>query len=144
MSSKLKLKIITPDNVAYESDEVTALVVPTTLGEITVLPGHIPLISRIKTGQMKIKKGEELLGLAISAGILEVRKDNTVVVLAERSELAHLIDIDRAKEAYERALSIKKRIKNDEDIDEARVNAMLEKELNRINIGTKWQSRRHF
>lgn len=143
MVSNLNLKIITPDALIYESNEVSSLVIPTVLGELTILPRHIPLISRIKTGQLKIKKGDEVLVLAISAGVLEVRKDHTVIVLAERSEMAHLIDVNRAKEAYDRALKIKERIKEDEDIDEARVNAMLEKELNRINIGTKWQPHRH-
>lgn len=140
MSEKtLELKILTPDALIYESSEVSSVTLPTESGEITVLPLHIPLISRLKTGQIKVVKGGETFALAVSSGVLEVQKDSKVVVLAERSEMAHLIDIDRAEEAYRRAKEIKERIKDDEDIDDAKVSAAIEKELNRIKIGTKWQ-----
>ncbi len=140
MSEKtLELKILTPDALIYESGEVSSVTLPTESGEITVLPLHIPLISRIKTGQIKVVKGGETFALAVSSGVLEVQKDSKVVVLAERSEMAHLIDINRAEEAYRRAKEIKERIKDDEDIDDAKVSAAIEKELNRIRIGTKWQ-----
>lgn len=140
MSEKtLELKILTPDAIVYDGSEVSSVTLPTESGEITVLPLHIPLISRLKTGQIKVVKGGETFALAVSSGVLEVQKDSKVVVLAERSEMAHLIDIDRAEEAYRRAKEIKERIKDDEDIDDAKVSAAIEKELNRIKIGTKWQ-----
>ncbi len=142
MSEKtLELKILTPDALIYESGEVSSVTLPTESGEITVLPLHIPLISRLKTGQIKVVKGGETLALAVSSGVLEVQKGSKVIILAERSEMAHLIDIDRAEEAYRRAKEIKERIKDDEDIDDAKVSAAIEKELNRIKIGTKWQNR---
>ena len=140
MSEKtLELKILTPDALIYESGEVSSVTLPTESGEITVLPLHIPLISRLKTGQIKVVKGGETFALAVSSGVLEVQKGSRVVILAERSEMAHLIDINRAEEAYRRAKEIKERIKDDEDIDDAKVSAAIEKELNRIRIGTKWQ-----
>ncbi len=140
MSEKtLELKILTPDAIVYDGSEVSSVTLPTESGEITILPGHIPLISRIKTGQMKVVAAGETLALAVSSGVLEVQKGSRVVILAERSEMAHLIDIDRAEEAYKRAKEIKERVKDDEDIDDAKVSAAIEKELNRIKIGTKWQ-----
>lgn len=139
MSHKvLELKIITPDSVIYESPEISYVTVPTGAGEITVLPEHIPLISNIKTGQIKVGKGGEVFALAISSGILEVQKGSKVVVLAERSEMAHLIDINRAEQAFARAAELREKLREEEDVDDAKVRALLDKELNRINIGKRW------
>ncbi|MEZ4103510.1 MAG: ATP synthase F1 subunit epsilon [Candidatus Paceibacterota bacterium] len=138
-NKKLQLKIITPDSVIYESDEVSYVNVTTGAGEITVLPDHIPLVTNIKTGQIKVGKDGEVFALAVSIGILEVQRDSKVVILAERSEMAHLIDVTRAEEAYKRAAEIKERIKDEESVDDAKVKALIDKELNRIKVGSKWK-----
>ncbi len=138
-NKKLQLKIITPDSVIYEDDEISYVNITTGSGEITVLPDHIPLVTNIKTGQIKVGKDGEVFALAVSIGILEVQRDSKVVILAERSEMAHLIDVTRAEEAYKRAAEIKERIKEDEDVDSAKVTALIDKELNRIKVGSKWK-----
>ena len=137
-NKKLQLKIITPDSVIYEGD-VTYVNLMTGAGELTILADHIPLITTIKTGQIKVGKDGDVFALAVSTGILEVQKDSHVVILAERSEMAHLIDLSRAEEAYKRAEEIKKRIKDGEDVDDAKVSALIDKELNRIKVGSKWK-----
>ncbi len=136
---KLQLKIITPDSIIYEGDDVSYVNVMTTAGELTILADHIPLISTIKTGQIKVGKGDDVFALAVSSGILEVQKAGKVVILAERSEMAHLIDIQRADDAYNRAAKIREQIKDEEDVDDAKVKALMEKELNRIKVGNKWK-----
>lgn len=138
-NKKLQLKIITPDSVIYEDNEISYVNITTGAGEITVLPDHIPLVTNIKTGQIKVGKDGEVFALAVSIGILEVQRDSKVVILAERSEMAHLIDVTRAEEAYKRAAEIKERIKEDEDVDDAKVKALIDKELNRIAVGKKWR-----
>ncbi len=137
--NKLELKIITPDRIVYDSTDISSITIPTQEGEITVLPGHIPLIAPIKTGEAKLIKDGVTLGLAVSGGILEVRADNTIVILAERGELAHDIDVARAEDAYKRAQDAMKIEQNVADIDYARFQGLMEKELNRINVGKKWR-----
>ncbi len=123
----------------YDSTDISSVTIPTLEGEITVLPGHIPLIAPIKTGEARLTKDGVTLGLALSGGILEVRDGNTIVILAERSELAHDIDVARAEEAYKRAEEAMKKESEIADVDFARFEGMMEKELNRINIGKKWR-----
>ena len=79
------------------------------------------------------------MGLAVSGGIIEVRDGNTIVILAERGELAHDIDVARAEDAYERAKLAMKMEMDVADVDFAKIQSALEKELNRINIGKKWR-----
>ena len=137
--SLLEVKIITPDRVVYDGTDIASMTIPTMEGEITVLPGHIPLIAAIKTGEAHFVKEGNTLGLAVSGGILEVRDGHTVIILAERGELAHDIDVARAEDAYKRAQDAMKMEQNTADIDYARIQGMMEKELNRINVGKKWR-----
>jgi len=135
----LELKIITPDRVVYDATGISSVTIPTTEGYITVLPGHIPLIAPIKTGEAHLIKDGVTLGLAVSGGVLEVREGNTIVILAERGELAHDIDVARAEDAYERAKLAMQMEMNETDVDFAKFQGLMEKELNRINVGKKWR-----
>jgi F-type H+-transporting ATPase subunit epsilon len=137
--SGLELKIITPDKVVYDATEISSVTLPTMAGEITVLPGHIPLIAPIKTGEAHLMRDGEMFGLALSGGIVEVRDGTTIVVLAERGEFAHDIDIARAEDAYKRAEEAMKLEVNVAEVDYARFQSLMEKELNRINVGKKWR-----
>ncbi|MFA5934252.1 MAG: F0F1 ATP synthase subunit epsilon, partial [Candidatus Paceibacterota bacterium] len=51
MSKQLKLKIVTPERLIME-EMVDQVSLPTTLGEITVLPNHIPLITGLTSGDV--------------------------------------------------------------------------------------------
>jgi len=137
---KLKLKIITPERVLLES-EVDSLSVPTQMGEITILPHHIPLVANLRPGEMKaITDGEPRL-MAITGGVLEVRPGNEIVVLADAAEEADEIDLARAEEAKTRARKImSQQIMSDEEY--ASTAASLEKSLARIRVAQKGKYRK--
>lgn len=66
-------------------DKVNEVICPGTEGELTVLENHIPLITPLKEGVITIKKsGTEDMKISISHGVLEVKKDE-VVILATKS-----------------------------------------------------------
>ncbi len=70
------------------SEEVSQVTMMTTMGEITVLPHHIPLITVLKPGELKYKKdGVEKL-IAVSGGFAEVKTDNSLTILADTAEYA--------------------------------------------------------
>ena len=138
MTKTLKLKIATPEKVIYEND-VFQVSIPTMDGEITVLPNHVPLVSVLKAGEMKIvdKDGEQIL--AVSGGFLEVRGQNEIVILADNAERATEIDIDRAEQARLRAEELMKQTKSVEDVDFAKLQTMMEREMNRVRVGRKYK-----
>ena len=138
MNKSLEIKILTPEKVVYDATGVSEISIPTEAGEVTILPDHIPLIAPIKVGEARFVKDGVTFGLAISQGVLEIRENNLVVVLTERGEMAHEIDVARAEDAYKRAKEVMKMEKNILDVDYARFEGMMEKELNRINVGKKW------
>jgi F-type H+-transporting ATPase subunit epsilon len=137
---KIKFKIVTPEKTVYE-DEIDQITLPTQEGEITVLPNHIPLISVLTPGELIIKKDSEEIAMAVSGGIVEVRK-NELVILADTAERAEEIDVKRAEEARQRAEKLKtERIQTDE-AQYATAAAMLEKNMARIKVARKHLTRR--
>ncbi len=101
----IRLDIVTPEKLAYR-DEVDAVVLPGSEGELGILPHHAPLISTLGMGELRIRKGGTEEVYAVIGGFVQVRPDR-VVVLAETADLASEIDLEKAREARhaaERAL----------------------------------------
>jgi F-type H+-transporting ATPase subunit epsilon len=93
----LHLEIVTPERLAY-SDEVDAVVLPGSEGELGVLPHHAPLVSTLGVGELRIRKAGEEESFAIAGGFLQVRPDK-VVVMAELADMASDIDLEKAQAA---------------------------------------------
>ena len=133
----IKFKIVTPDGIIHD-DVVDQVSIPTTMGQITVLPNHIPLISVLTAGELIIKKGEEVTNLAVSSGVIEVRPGSELYIVADTAERAEQIDIARAEAARQRAEELMKQ-QQIADVDYARIQAKLEKELARVRVGKKYR-----
>src|SRR3954469_16356324 len=97
----LQLDIVTPEKLAY-SDEVDAVVLPGSEGELGVLPHHAPLISMLGAGELRLRKAGQEESFAIVGGFLQVLPDR-VVVMAENADMASEIDLERAQEARRQA-----------------------------------------
>ncbi len=139
MEKVLDVKIISPEKIVLDSSGISSVSVPTIDGELTILPEHIPIVVPLKTGEVTFRKDNTFFGVAVSGGVLEVREGSEIVMLVERGELADEIDVARAEEAYKRAADIAKAEHDMADIDSAKFQALMEKELNRINVGKKWR-----
>lgn len=135
---KVKLTIVTPDGVVHQ-DEVDQVSIPTMMGQITVLPSHIPLVATMGVGELIVHKaGNETL-IAVSKGILEVRPHSEVYIMADNAERAEVIDLERAEIARRRAEELLSQ-KQVEDIDFARIQAMIEREINRTRVAKKYKN----
>ena len=77
----------------------------TTEGDVGILPNHAPLLSSIIEGVVDVQTAEgETWIAAVDAGFLSVA-DNRVSILAERAEMSHEIDLEKAREELERDLA---------------------------------------
>lgn len=97
----LTLEIVTPEARVY-SDTIDTVVIPTTTGEIGILPGHIPLITQIEDGELLVTKNGTTQALAVSGGFAEVEGDR-VHVLAEHAITEEKIDEHAVEAALKRA-----------------------------------------
>jgi len=134
----INFKIVKPEGVVYE-DKIEKVTIPTLDGEITVLAKHAPLVSVLNTGVVSIKKKDFEVNIAVSGGILEIRKEDKVYIMADSAERAEEIDVKRAEEARARAEKILQEESKLDDVDFARLQAMIEKEMNRIHVGKKYR-----
>ncbi len=134
-----KLDVVTAERVVYSGD-VDMIIAPGVQGQLGILPHHAPLMTMLAPGELRIKKGNEEVSLAITGGFLEVRPDR-VVVLADAAERADEIDIQRAEEAKRRA---EQRLaqKHAQGIDGARAEAALRRALTRLKVAERVKQRR--
>jgi len=97
---------------------------PGEVGELGILPGHTPLISRIKPGAVAIKvpNQEEPEYVFVNGGILEVQP-NTVTVLADTAIRA--ADLDEAKAVEAQKAAQEAMANSAGDMDVARAQAAL-------------------
>ena len=146
MSKQLKLKIVTPEKLILEEmvDQVTF---PTTEGEITVLPEHIPLIAGLKSGDIVAMSAGEAIPMAVAGGFVEVKNNpeghTEVAILADFAEsVADITDQEIAK-AKLRADELRKQAENKEVVDYEHFAAELERSLTRVKIADKWRSKKY-
>jgi F-type H+-transporting ATPase subunit epsilon len=133
----IELSIVTPER-AVVREQVDELQIPGAAGYFGVLPGHAPLFSELKVGEVSYRQGSRWTFLAVAWGFVEVQP-HEVRILAETAERAHEIDIDRAKRAKERA---EQRIsKGGDEVDYKRALVALERALIRIQVASKAHSR---
>lgn len=97
----ITLEIVTPESRVF-SDTVDTVVIPTVEGEIGVLPGHIPLVTKVNGGELRVTKGNSTRLLAVSGGFAQVASDK-VSVLAEHACSEDKIDEKAVEEAMKRA-----------------------------------------
>ena len=97
----LTLEIVTPEARVY-SDTIDTVVIPTIDGEIGILPGHIPLLTQIDHGELRVTKGSTVQLLAIGGGFAQIAGDK-VSVLAESAIQEEKIDEHAAENAMKRA-----------------------------------------
>lgn len=135
----IHVSIVTPEGVVYD-DAVSQVSVPTETGEVTILANHVPMVSAMKAGELVfVKQDGSRVPLAVSRGVLEIRSGNKVVVLTDTAERAEHIDLEAAEAARARAEEVMKGMKNVEDVDFARVQASLEREMARLRVGKKYR-----
>jgi len=137
LPTKIALEIVTPDRALVRAD-VDELQVPGSEGYLGILPGHTPLLSSLKVGELWYRVGQERHYLAIAGGFVEVLPDR-VTVLAQIAERAQDIDVARAEAARKRAEERLSRPSGELDFERARI-AMM-KSLIRLQVASRARTR---
>ncbi|MDO8658665.1 MAG: F0F1 ATP synthase subunit epsilon [Candidatus Levybacteria bacterium] len=134
---KLQLEIVTPLKVVFKED-VDEIVAPTINGEITILPNHVGLFTKIQPGELVIKKGSSLTSLAITGGFIEIN-NNKVTILADYAVRSEDIEIEKANEARKRAETLLKEKLEEKDF--AKVEGELRRALLELKVAHKRKAR---
>ena len=129
LPAHLQLEIVTPDRQVVH-DSVDSVSIPGKSGYLGILPGHAPLLSELRTGELVYTRGETKHYLAVSWGFAEVLPD-LVIILVQTAERAEEIDRARAERALERAEERLKKF-SDPTIDAVRAREAYERARARL------------
>ncbi len=127
----LKLEIVTPEAKTY-SDDVDSVVIPGIEGEMGVLPQHVPLMTKLAPGELRVSKGGEEIRLAVGEGFVEITQ-TSVSVLTDMAINESEIDESAAEAAVKRA---EEALRDEHISDEqyAALQAMLQKSLAQLKV----------
>ncbi|NCO12549.1 MAG: ATP synthase F1 subunit epsilon [Candidatus Pacebacteria bacterium CG_4_10_14_3_um_filter_34_15] len=95
---KILLTVVTQEEQLLQTkiDQITA---PTVEGEITILPNHIALFSKLKSGELKYIEENEEHSLVISNGFITVSPESEVTVIVDSATLDRNISVSKAEQA---------------------------------------------
>ena len=101
-SGALHVELVAADREVWSGD-ATIVVARTLDGDVGILPGHAPLLGLLADGVVEIRTpdNEEWIA-AVHGGFLSVAQDR-VSILAENAEMAHEIDLEKARHDVEQA-----------------------------------------
>lgn len=129
----MKLIIVTPEKPVYDS-EITFVSLPTPDGEITILPHHIPLITKVIAGEMKIGRIDSKEDYFATGGGFAEITGNHVSVLTDLAEHAHDINEKAVEQARKRAEDALAKADQLTDEEVAIAQATLLKSLTQLSV----------
>ncbi|GAB3187162.1 F0F1 ATP synthase subunit epsilon [Hydrogenophaga aquatica] len=116
--STIQVEVVSAEESIF-SGPAKFVALPGEAGELGILPGHVPLITRIKPGAVRIEKadgGEEFVFVA--GGILEVQP-KVITVLSDTAIRGKDLDEAKANDARKAAEEALKNAKSDVDLAKA-------------------------
>ena len=113
----LDVEIVTAEKTIF-SGQASLILVPGIEGELGILSSHAPIITELDSGEVLIRNEQEELSLVLSGGFVEVFNDK-VTILADAAERTNEINIEKAKEAIQKAEKIVDSKGSDIDIQKA-------------------------
>jgi F-type H+-transporting ATPase subunit epsilon len=132
----LALEIVTPERALVHED-VDEVQLPGSEGYLGILPGHTPLLTSLRVGQLWYRKGAEKFYLSVAFGFAEILPDR-VRLLAQIAERAEEIDVSQAQEHRRKAeAALRAARSGNQDIDLERARISLMKAMVRIQVATK-------
>jgi len=135
----IRCEIVSQDRMVFEGD-ADIVIVPGTLGEMGILPGHAPLLSALEMGVIRVKIGQEEEVFTVTGGFIEVQPD-IVTIMADAAENVEEIDVDRAQQAMERAQKLLDGYSEEDPDNYLRIQAALRRSNLRLKTVESYRRR---
>lgn len=135
---KITFKIITPERIVYNND-VDEVIVPAKGGDVSVQARHVGLVSLVRGGEVIVRNAGEETILHVHKGILEVKPGSLVTVLADSADHVNELDEEKILEAKARVEKILEDKDKLSDVEFARFEDSLVREIARLNILKKYR-----
>ena len=111
----ISLKVLAPNKNVYQG-EAEEVILPSTTGQLGVLPGHISLVTAIDIGVLRLRmNNSQWKSIALMGGFAEIESDE-VIVLVNNAEIGSEINVQEAeKDLKEAKLAISKLSENEKN-----------------------------
>ena len=113
MSEEFKVEIVNPEKSFFSKEDVTEVIVPAFEGEMGILKDHIPIISFLKPGIIKVLRQSEEESYFIEDGILEFKENNLSILTSSIIKVS-----DLSKEKIDKIISDSEKESSMEDLDD--------------------------
>jgi F-type H+-transporting ATPase subunit epsilon len=130
MADTLKLEIVTPEEKVY-SEDVNMVTLPGAEGELGVYPKHVPVLTTLKPGELRVLKDGKETALAVGEGFVEIKTDG-VSVLTDVALESEKIDLEAAEKAVASAQAAMKEDHSAEEV--AAIQASMQKALAQMHV----------
>ena len=128
----IALDVVTPNGSVFHEEDAEIVVLQTKQGELGVMAGHIPTVTPLKIGVLRVKINGKFEYLAVTEGFAEIRPEQ-ITVLVQAAEFSKHIDTERAEAAKARAESLLQQ-SQDERADMYRAELALQRAINRLEV----------
>ena len=133
MQDTYKMEIVSPEKVIFSDEDVKEVVLPSYEGEMGILKDHIPIISFLRPGIVKIlKSSENINSFFVQDGIIEFFNNNLTILSSKIINIKNLNKekIDQLKTEAENILKNGKLIDNNKYLVNHKINALRSLNLN--------------
>ena len=90
MNEEFKTEIVNPEKSFFSKEDVTEVIVPAFEGEMGILKDHIPIISFLKPGIIKVLRNSEEESYFVEDGILEFKENNLSILTSSIIKVSDL------------------------------------------------------
>ena len=97
----ISLKVLAPNKNVFEG-AAEEVILPSTTGQLGILPGHISLVTAIDIGVLRLKSNSKWTSIALMGGFAEI-EDDEVTVLVNNAEIGSEINTRNAEEELNQA-----------------------------------------
>jgi len=128
----LNIRVIAPDKIVWDA-QAEEIILPSSTGQLGILSGHIPLLTALDIGVMRVRISKEWKPIILLGGFAEV-KNNNITILVNGAEEIDNINLDDAKDKLNRATQLLEEAESSKEKIEA--TQMLRKAKARLQAAT--------
>jgi len=112
----LTVRVIAPDKIVWDST-AQEVILPSTTGQLGILTGHAPLLTALDVGVMRVRPDKNWVAIALMGGFAEV-ENNQITILVNGAERSDSINLDKARDAYNKAQERYNQVQNSDNRQE--------------------------
>nr|YP_009396815.1 ATP synthase CF1 subunit epsilon [Ophidocladus simpliciusculus]ARW66001.1 ATP synthase CF1 subunit epsilon [Ophidocladus simpliciusculus] len=113
----IKVRVIAPDKIVWDAN-AEEVILPSSTGQLGILTGHIPLLTALDIGVMRVRINKEWKPIILLGGFAEVDNNNVTILVNGAEEISSL-NIDNVKKDLDKATNMLEQAKSNKEKIEA-------------------------